>query len=101
MNPRAKGKRVEYKIRDRLRRIGECYRVPCSGSSEGFKTDLHLYISNKVYRVEVKARKEGFKQIRDWLEEADMLIVKIDRQEPIIILSLNTLEELLGLAENP
>ena len=99
MKQREKGKRVEYQIRDMLRKFGECHRVPCSGRAEGFKGDLRLYISNKEYRVEVKARKQGFKQIQAWLEHADLLVIKIDRQEPIVVLRLSTLEGLLGLGE--
>ncbi|MEM2566939.1 MAG: hypothetical protein QXH20_00485 [Candidatus Bathyarchaeia archaeon] len=99
MNPRTKGKRVEYQIRDMLRKWGECHRVPCSGNARGFKGDLHLYIHNKEYRVEVKARKQGFKQIQEWLANASLLIIKLDRQEPIVILRLSTLEELCGLGK--
>jgi hypothetical protein len=40
-------------------------------------------------------RKDGFKQIYDWLEDKDLLIVKADRKEPLVVLRLEDYIKLL------
>jgi hypothetical protein len=39
--------------------------------------------------VEVKCRAAGFSQLYDWLNARDVLIVKGDRQEPLVIVRLS------------
>ena len=50
------------------------------------------------YRVEVKARKEGkgFTLLNRWLGDNDMLIVKEDRQEPMVVLPWSTYKKFIG-----
>ncbi|MEM4958333.1 MAG: hypothetical protein QXX12_00485 [Nanopusillaceae archaeon] len=90
-----KGKRVEYQIRDLLRALGPCERVPCSGNARAFKGDLIFFFKDKEFRIEVKARAQGFKQLYTWLEKADLLIVKANYKEPLIIIPFKLFEELL------
>jgi len=87
-DPRKKGKRVEYLIRDLLRQIGECERVPCSGNARAFKGDLILSINGQTFKIEVKARKKF--PASEWFKNADLLIVKPDRKAPIVLLPLDT-----------
>lgn len=53
-----KGKRVEYLIRDLLRQLGTCERVPCSGNARAIKHDLVWNFQGRTFSVEVKARKD-------------------------------------------
>jgi hypothetical protein len=39
--------------------------------------------------VEVKCRCQGFRELYRWLNQRDVLIVKADRQEPLVILRLS------------
>ena len=88
-----KGKRVEYLVRDAFRELGfECYRVPSSGNSQGFKGDLVL---EGLFRVEVKARRDGFKTLYGWLENSEILVIKADRKPPLVVMSFETLKNLL------
>ena len=52
---------------------------------------------DKRFRVEVKARKNGggFALIERWLEGNDMLIVKSDRKEPLVVLPWNVYGQLI------
>ncbi len=88
-----KGRRAEYQVRDAFRGMGlECHRVPSSGSSRGFKGDLLL---EGMFRVEVKTRKDSFRNLYRWLESNDILVVKADRKPPLAVMTLETLEKLL------
>jgi hypothetical protein len=44
--------------------------------------------------VEVKCRAAGFAQLYDWLNERDVLIVKSDRQEPLVVVRLSLAAEI-------
>jgi hypothetical protein len=39
--------------------------------------------------LEVKARADGFREMYSWLSGRDVLIVKADRQEPLVIVRLS------------
>ena len=61
-------------------------RVPLSGSVGGrFAGDIVLPLLGRDLCVEVKARAAGFRELYCWLRERDVLIVKADRQEPLVI----------------
>lgn len=65
---RDKGSRVERLLRDHLRELGyESFRVPLSGASQGYKGDVVGTKDGKTTVFEVKARKELFASIYDWL----------------------------------
>ena len=88
-----KGKRVEYQVRNAFREMGlECFRVPSSGNAEGFEGDLIL---EGIFRVEVKARKNGFSKLYRWLEDREVLVIKADRKPPLVVMSIETLKKLL------
>ena len=48
--------------------------------------------------VEVKCRSAGFSQLYDWLNDRDVLIVKADRQEPVVVVRLSLAAEIAKLA---
>jgi hypothetical protein len=53
----------------------------------------------RTHRAEVKVRGNGFRQLYDWLSNADVLIVKADRRDPLAVLPLPLLVELMLAAE--
>jgi len=93
---RNKGARVEREIVALHQAMGvEAERVPLSGAAGGSYTgDV---IVDKRFRAEVKARKNGagFALIERWLEGNDMLIVKSDRKEPLVVLPWNVYGQLI------
>jgi hypothetical protein len=54
---------------------------------------------NRIRRAEVKVRGNGFRQLYAGLEGADLLIVKADRNDPLAVLPLSFLVELMLAAE--
>ena len=44
--------------------------------------------------VEVKCRATGFAQLYGWLDGRDILILKADRQEPLVVLRLSLATEI-------
>jgi hypothetical protein len=93
---RNKGARVEREIVALHQAMGvEAERVPLSGAAGGSYTgDV---IVAKKYKAEVKARKNGggFALIERWLEGNDMLIVKSDRKEPLVVLPWSVYGQLI------
>jgi hypothetical protein len=88
--PRQKGNRTERALRHYLMQRGfAAERVPLSGSAGGrFAGDLLFTLAGRDNIVEVKCRSNGFTQLYEWLDGRDMLIVKADRREPLVILPL-------------
>lgn len=90
---RDKGYRGEYNLVKKLAEVGiSAIRVPLSGASKDFKNDL--LIGKDKDPVEVKVRKDGFKQLYKWLDSAKYLFVKSDRKDYLVVMRL---EEFAGL----
>lgn len=94
---RDKGARVEREIVLRHREMGcTAERVPLSGAAGGSYTgDIKITPPcwpHKSLIAEVKARKDGagFKVLEEWLGENDLLILKRDRQDPMVVLPWST-----------
>ena len=51
-------------------------------------------------RIEVKSRGNGFKQLYEWLNGADFLIVRQDRAEPLVVIPFWLATEIAQAAEN-
>jgi hypothetical protein len=88
---RSKGVRTERSIVNALKASGTAaVRVPLSSAVGGrFAGDIVLPLMGHDLCVEVKARANGFRELYCWLNERDVLIVKADRQEPLVILRLS------------
>lgn len=57
--------------------------------------DLELPLGDeRVLRIECKARADGFRELYGWLEDRDILIVKADRQPPLVVLRLSLAAEI-------
>ena len=98
---RDKGNRVERAIVRALQDYGlAAERVPLSGSAGGsYLGDLTVPLLGVDRVVEVKARAAGFMQLYAWLANRDLLIVKADRREPIVVLPLRLAAEIAVAAE--
>lgn len=84
-----KGYRVENEIEKAFTSSGvNAKRIPLSGSTDFAKGDVQIVLKDRVLTAEVKARKDGFKQIYEWLDDKDLLVIKADRKEPLVVLRL-------------
>ena len=96
--PRAKGNRVERHIVALHKDIDvPCCRVPLSGSMAGFKGDLRIGEGEDVLRGEVKARAngQGFRVLEKWLQDNDVLFIKRDRVEPMVVMDWSAYAQLI------
>jgi hypothetical protein len=85
---RRKGARVELAIAKLIgaRKVSRAHQVG---------HDLELLLGDdRMLRIECKARADGFRQLYDWLQERDVLIVKADRQERLVVLRLGLAAEI-------
>jgi hypothetical protein len=98
---RDKGNRAERLLVRALQDKGfAAERVPLSGSAGGkYCGDLTVPILGKDHVVEVKVRATGFSQLYAWLEGRDMLVVRADRKEPLVIVPLALGIEIATAAE--
>lgn len=95
---RNKGARVERAIVHALQAEGfDAARVPLSGAAGGrFSGDVLVPVQGRDLCVEVKARADGFRELYGWLDGRDVLIVKADRQEPLVVLRLSLAAAIAG-----
>jgi hypothetical protein len=74
-------------------------RVPLSGAQEGYEND----VEGLGMKWEVKARKDGFKQIYKWIEDErekpDALALKADRKDWIVVMKLDKFLEIIQRGE--
>ena len=56
--------------------------------------DVVLPLLGRDLCLEVKARADGFREMYGWLEDRDVLIVKADRQEPLVVVRLSLAAEI-------
>jgi hypothetical protein len=61
--------------------------------------DLRVIVGDVERSVEVKCRAVGFHQLYDWLNQRGVLIVKADRQEPLVVLRRSLAAEIARAAE--
>ena len=92
---RDKGNRIEREMVHRHLDNGVfAERVPLSGSAGGsFSGDLRI----GSLRGEVKARRagQGFKTLERWLGDNDLLFLRRDRAEPIVVMEWQTYMQIM------
>jgi hypothetical protein len=100
-SPRRKGNRAERAIVAYLQGQGfAAERVPLSGSAGGsYVGDITVPLLGIDRTVEVKVRGNGFRELYRWLDGRDLLIVRADRLEPLVILPLRVAAEIAAAAE--
>jgi Holliday junction resolvase len=98
---RDKGNRAERAIVHLLQEAGfAADRVPLSGAARGrFGGDVSMPLLGRDLRLEVKCRGDGFRELYKWLAGADVLIVRADRSEPLVIVPIRFAAEIAALAE--
>jgi hypothetical protein len=100
---RAKGNRVEREIVERHKTLGiHAERYPLSGSSRfrgrGHDVDLYIFGREAAPAVgEVKSRKNGagFTTLEKWLADYDLLVLRRNNADPLIVLPWRTWAALL------
>jgi Holliday junction resolvase len=97
---RAKGLRREREATKTLREAGldEATKISRSGYS-GSDLSVPCACLGRPLTIEVKSRSTGQKQIREWLGQADVLIIHVDRHPALAILSLRLGATILAAAE--
>jgi len=107
---REKGMRAERQIVELFRQVGlKAYRVPLSGISAGFKSDVEVRIGSQRLRFASKVRAKEFGLLYRWLTGSDALVVKADRKPMLVVLPLEKFAIALGeyasatenVADNP
>jgi Holliday junction resolvase len=98
---RQKGNRTERAIVRLLQERGfAAERVPLSGAARGrFGGDVSMPVLCIDRRIEVKCRGSGFRQLYAWLDGADLLIIRADRRELLVVIPLNLAAEIAAVAE--
>ena len=86
---RDKGARFEREIVHKLEFHDiKAKRVPLSGAT-WLKGDVIANLNNEDYVLELKKRGNCFKQIYEWIDEADALVIAADRKKPLIVMDLD------------
>jgi hypothetical protein len=62
--------------------------------------DISVSLHGSDRAVEVKCRSAGFAQLHDWLNQRDVLIVKADRREPLVVLRMGLAMQTARAAEH-
>jgi Holliday junction resolvase len=84
---REKGNRGERHLVHLLQAAGfAAERIPLSGAAGGrYSGDISMPLLGIDRKIEVKCRGNGFSRLYDWLADADILVIKRDRAEPLVI----------------
>jgi hypothetical protein len=98
---REKGSRTERAVARLLQEHGfAAERTPLSGSAGGrFSGDVSLPLLGVDYRVEVKVRGGGFRELYKWLDGADLLMVRADRRELLVVIPFPLAVKIAAAAE--
>lgn len=98
---RDKGLRTERLVVNTAQEAGfAAERIPLSGSAGGrFACDVSMPLLGQELRGEVKCRAAGFIEIYKWLNGSDFLVIKADRQEPLVVVPLKFALRIAEIAE--
>ena len=79
-----KGNRFEYLVRDLAIEYGlDAKKVPLSGAAKDFKSDILI----NGFPYECKSRsKAPFSSLYKWIENVRGLFIKMDREEPLVVI---------------
>ena len=89
---RDKGARTERAIAKALQTHGFMAMKISGLYKPGADISMPLFGTDRA--VEVKCRAGGFRQLYEWLDERDILIVKSDYQEPLVVVRLSLAAEI-------
>lgn len=93
---RAKGDRFEREVVDSFMRDGmPAQRVPLSGAAGGmFGGDVQVDTRLGRKKLECKSRARAWKAEYDWLQGNFALVIKRDREEPLVVMRLSDFKTL-------
>ena len=78
---------LEHEVETFWKAFGaKCKRVFASGQYKHLGDDFQGDVQLEGYTIECKRRKEGFKELYKWLQEADFLVVRSDRNKRLYVL---------------
>jgi hypothetical protein len=97
INSRRKGARTELALVRLLQNHG--FAAEKISRSGYVGPDASVPLLGVDRRVEVKCRGNGFRQLYEWLNGADFLIVKADWHEPLVVAPLKFAAEIAAIAE--
>lgn len=92
-----KGDREERAVVNKFLELGyECERTLESGARSNSKVtwDINLQ-AHRLLKGECKIRKDGFKQIYDWMQGRDFLTIRSNNKERLYVVSEDVFIELL------
>lgn len=95
-----KGSKIEREFVELHRALGlDAKRVPLSGAAAGWKGDIKVIVRGREITGEVKARASGsgFVTLEKWLGDNDLLLLKRDRAQPIVVLPWHVWAWLVGV----
>lgn len=96
---RDKGKRGEREVVNLLKKAGhQAQRTAPLQAHSGNESGADVLLDDK-YRIEVKRRKNGFKQVYDYVENVDFAFMRADRRKYIVAMSIETFLELYSKAK--
>jgi hypothetical protein len=75
--------------------------MPLSGAPRGrWSGDATVELLGRDRTIECKARKDGFRELYAWLEGRDLLVVRADRRDALVVLPLKLAAEIAMAAQN-
>jgi len=100
---REKGVRTERAVVHLLQAHGIDARrtAPLQTYAPNDEGDVEADIAGHKRRLEVKCRASGFKQIYEWLDGNDVLILKADRKPMLVVLTAEDALEMIRAMEKP
>jgi Holliday junction resolvase len=98
---RQKGNRLERAIVRLLQDHGlGAEHIPLSGSAGGsFCGDVTTPLIGRDLTIECKSRANGFLKLYAWLENREILVLKADRRDALVVLPLHLAAEIAIAAE--
>jgi hypothetical protein len=96
---KCKGDRVERELVQLLCELGlPCSRVPLSGAIGGaYSGDIDLELHGRIVKIQVKARRQ-FRTLYQWLGSQQLLILKGDHCNPLVVMPIRLFAELATAA---
>src|SRR6185503_1351226 len=87
--------RIEYEVVPLLcELVLPCARVPFSGAIGGaYSGDIDLELCGRIARIQAKFRRE-FRTLHQWLAANELLILKADHQDPLVVIPVHLFAEL-------
>jgi hypothetical protein len=97
--PRRKGHGVERLLVRSLQANGfAAERVPLSGAvGRRFAGDIVLPLMGRDLCVELEGQASGFRELYSWLNQRDVLTVKADCREPLVVVRLSLADKIARL----